>query len=67
LEARGNDLVTPQDGFSGLKEGGRWCLCVTRWHEALEAVAAPPVDLHATRASTVEFVTLEELQAHGLT
>jgi uncharacterized protein (DUF2237 family) len=65
--ARGNDLVTPQDGFPGLKEGDRWCLCVTRWHEALEAGAAPPVDLHATHASTLEFVTLEELQAHAVT
>jgi uncharacterized protein (DUF2237 family) len=25
------------------------------------------VDLHATHASTLEFVTLEELQAHALT
>ena len=65
--ARGNDLVTPQGDFPGLKEGDRWCLCVTRWHEALEAGVAPPVDLHATHASTLEFVTLEELQAHALT
>jgi uncharacterized protein len=65
--ARGNDLVTPQPGFPGLKEGDRWCLCVTRWHEALEAGVAPPVDLHATHASTLEFVTLEELQAHAST
>src|SRR6516165_7019283 len=65
--AHGNDLVTPQPGFPGLKEGDRWCLCVTRWHEALEAGVAPPVDLHATHASTLEFVTLEELQAHALT
>ena len=65
--ARGNDLVTPQPGFPGLKEGDRWCLCVTRWHEALEAGVAPPVDLHATHASALEFVTLEELQAHAST
>ena len=65
--ARGNDLVTPQPGFPGLQEGDRWCLSVTRWHEALEAGVAPPVDLHATHASTLEFVTLEELQAHTLT
>jgi uncharacterized protein len=65
--SRGNDLVTPQGGFPGLKEGDRWCLSVTRWHEALEAGVAPPVDLNATHASTLEFVTLEELQAHALT
>lgn len=65
--ARGNDLVTPQPGFPGLKEGDRWCLSVIRWHEALEAGVAPPVDLNATHASTLEFVTLEELQAHAST
>jgi len=65
--SRGNDLVTPQGDFPGLKEGDRWCLSVTRWHEALEAGFAPPVDLNATHASTLEFVTLEELEAHALT
>ena len=50
----------------GLKPGDRWCLCVTRWKEALEAGVAPPVDLAATHSSAVEFVNLEELQAHSL-
>jgi uncharacterized protein len=45
--SRGNDLVTPQAGFPRLKEGDRWCLCVTRCQEALEAGVAPPVDLEA--------------------
>ncbi len=65
---RGNDLVTPRPeyDFPGLKPGDGWCLCVTRWQEALEAGCAPPVDLEATHASTVEFVTLEELRAHAL-
>jgi uncharacterized protein (DUF2237 family) len=39
---------------------------VTRWKEALEAGVAPPVDLEATHSSAVEFVNLEELQAHAL-
>ena len=65
--SRGNDLVTPQQPyFPGLKPGDRWCLCVTRWKEALEAGVAPPVDLEATHSSAVEFVNLEELQAHAL-
>jgi len=68
--ARGNDLVTPQPGFPGLKEGDRWCLCVTRWHEALEAGVAPPVDLHATHASTLDVSGFlapkgRQDQAHG--
>lgn len=63
---QGNDLVTPQADFPGLREGDRWCLCVTRWKEALEAGVAPPVDLKATHSSALEFVGLEELQAHTL-
>ena len=42
------------------------CLCVTRWKEALEAGVAPPVDLEATHSSALEFVNLQELQAHAL-
>ncbi len=63
---RGNDLTTPMPayGFAGLKPGDRWCLCVTRWKEALEAGVAPPVILEATHVAALEFVDLEDLQAH---
>ena len=64
--SRGNDLVTPQPHFPGLTPGDRWCLCVTRWKEALEAGVAPPVDLESTHSSAVEFVDLNELKAHAL-
>jgi len=66
--ARGNDLVSPQPalGFPGLKPGDRWCLCATRWKEALEAGVAPPVILAATHISALEYVDLEELEAHAL-
>jgi len=66
--SRGNDLVTPvpAHGFPGLKDGDRWCVCVDRWKEALEAGVAPPVVLEATHVSTLEFVNLEELQAHAV-
>ena len=62
---QGNDLSTPHPewDFPGLKPGDKWCLCVTRWQEALEAGKAPLVDLEATHSSAVEFVTLEDLQA----
>jgi uncharacterized protein (DUF2237 family) len=65
---RGNDLVTPRPeyGFPGLKPGDRWCLCVTRWKEALEAGMAPPVLLDATHISSLEFVELEDLKRHAL-
>ncbi|GIW87961.1 MAG: hypothetical protein KatS3mg108_2285 [Isosphaeraceae bacterium] len=65
---RGNDLITPNPGygFPGLKPGDRWCLCVTRWKEALEAGVAPPVVLEATHMGALEFVDLAELQAHAV-
>lgn len=65
---RGNDLITPNPMymFPGLKPGDRWCLCVQRWKEALLAGVAPRVLLESTHISALEFVELEELQAHGL-
>jgi uncharacterized protein len=64
----GNDLVTPHPewGFPGLDPGDRWCVCVTRWVEALKRGRAAPVDLEATHSSALEFVTLEELRAHAV-
>ena len=67
-KSRGNDLSAPapQFGFPGLKAGDRWCLCVFRWREALDAGVAPPVVLKATHVAALEFVTLEELKQHAL-
>ncbi|MFZ3376140.1 MAG: DUF2237 domain-containing protein [Chthoniobacterales bacterium] len=64
---RGNDLITaiPEYDFPGLKPGDRWCLCVERWCEALEADCAPPVVLEATYAGALEYVSLSELKAHA--
>jgi len=64
----GNDLSTPvpEYQFPGLREGDRWCLCVQRWKEALDAGCAPQVVLEATHMSSVEFVDLEDLQAHAV-
>lgn len=66
--SRGNDLVTPVPAadFPGLEPGDRWCLCVTRWKEALQAGVAPPVILESTHASALEFVDLADLKAHAL-
>jgi len=65
---RGNDLTTPRPefGFPGLVEGNRWCLCVERWREALEAGCAPPVILEACHSSVIEFVDLADLEAHAI-
>ena len=67
-QAAGNDLITPLPifNFPGLNAGDKWCLCVNRWIEALEAGVAPPVDLEATHISALEFVSLAELKAHAL-
>ena len=61
----GNDLSTPRPefGFAGLRAGDRWCLCASRWAEALEAGAAPPVVLAATHARTLEWADLSDLRA----
>jgi uncharacterized protein (DUF2237 family) len=67
-KARGNDLSTPmpQYGFAGLKPGDRWCLCASRWKEALDAGAAPQVVLEATHAATLHVVPLEALKKHAV-
>ena len=64
--ARGNDLTTPRPEyrFAGLEPGDRWCLCATRWTEALAAGVAPPVVLESTHAAALRFVTLEQLENH---
>lgn len=66
--SRGNDLSTPrpEHGFAGLQPGDRWCLCASRWQEALEAGVAPAVVLESTHWRATEFVDLEDLRAHAL-
>ena len=64
----GNDLSTPNPryGFAGLKPGDRWCICVERWKQALDAGHACPVLLDATHISALEFVDLETLRQHSI-
>ena len=65
---QGNDLITPRPEmhFPGLEPGDRWCLCATRWLEAVEAGVAPPVVLASTNEVALEEVDLEVLKAHAL-
>lgn len=65
---RGNDLITPLPAyeFPGLKPGDRWCLCVSRWKEALDAGVAPPIVLEACHEKALQVVTLEELKQHAI-
>ena len=66
--AQGNDLSSPspQYGFPGLRPGDRWCLCASRWAEALRAGKAPKVHLAACHEKALEVVSLEDLQAHAV-
>ena len=59
----GNDLITPlpEYQFPGLKEGDQWCLCASRWVEALAKNKAPNLILEATHEKILEYVSLETL------
>ncbi len=65
--AQGNDLTTPrpESAFPGLQPGDRWCVCASRWQQALEDGVAPPVVLAATEASALDLIALEDLKAHA--
>ncbi len=67
-KSRGNDLSTPVPAynFPGLNPGDKWCLCASRWQEALAAGVAPPVYLEATHSAALKFVTLADLQQHAV-
>jgi len=66
--SRGNDLRTPRPeyGFLGLNPGDRWCLCASRWQEALDAGVAPPVILAATHEAAGAVVQRADLLRHAL-
>jgi uncharacterized protein len=65
---RGNDLSTPRPdfGFPGLRPGDRWCLCASRWKEALDAGVAPPIVLASTHHAALEHVSRDDLLAHAV-
>jgi uncharacterized protein (DUF2237 family) len=66
--SKGNDLTSPSpsQGFPGLKPRDKWCLCVSRWKEALDAGVAPAVTLSATHEAALKYVSLESLKRHAL-
>ena len=59
----GNDLTKdyPQYNFKGLRDGDKWCLCVSRWIEAHNAGCAPKIILEATNLNTLNYVSFETL------
>jgi uncharacterized protein len=66
--SRGNDLSTPMPyyEFPGLKPGDKWCLCVSRWQEALEAGVAPKIVLEACHEKALEVVNLNDLNQYAI-
>ncbi len=66
-KARGNDLLTPRPEFDfpGLEPGDRWCLCLSRWVEAVDANVAPPVILEATHEAVLRDVDPDVLREHA--
>lgn len=64
----GNDLSTPRPEFRfpGLRPGDRWCLCLPRWLEALEAGVAPKLVLKATHISAIEHISMDVLLEYAL-
>jgi uncharacterized protein (DUF2237 family) len=59
----GNDLSTPMPiyDFPGLKAGDRWCLCASRWLQALEAGHAPRVYVQSTHEAALRIIPMEKL------
>jgi uncharacterized protein len=64
----GNDLSTPRPeyGFPGLKPGNRWCVCLSRWKQALDAGVAPRIDLEATHEEALAVVPIDVLRQYAL-
>jgi uncharacterized protein (DUF2237 family) len=55
-KSKGNDLITPRDGFPGLVNGDKWCLCILRWIEAYKAGKAPKVIAKSTNEIAEKYI-----------
>lgn len=62
----GNDLETPNPyyRFPGLVPGDRWCLCASRWRQALNAGKAPNVIATATQDVALNYVSMDDIDEH---
>ncbi|PQE15979.1 hypothetical protein CJF31_00008575 [Rutstroemia sp. NJR-2017a BVV2] len=65
--SRGNDLRS-----IGLTAGRKWCLCASRWKEAMEAAQnsqdqslVPKVHLHATHERALDVVSMDDLKKYA--
>ena len=67
-KSKGNDLITavPEYNFMGLKEGDRWCLCASRWIEALDFKIAPKILLEATHIKMLDKIDFNTLKKFSI-
>lgn len=65
---QGNDLISPapQYGFPGLKDGDGWCVCASRWLEAVNAGFGCPIVLASTHEKTLQTIPLETLRQYAI-
>ena len=54
-------MSNPKWLFPGLRPGDKWCLCASRWAQALSYGCAPKVYLLATHERTLEVASLDVL------
>ena len=50
----------------GLKEGDRWCLCASRWIEALDFKIAPKILLEATHIKMLDKIDFNTLKKFSI-
>lgn len=58
----GNDLSSATEHFPGLKPGDKWCLCTSRWLQAMQSDMAPKVYLRATSIEVLKYIPLPLLK-----
>lgn len=66
--SKGNNLKD-----AGVKPGQKWCLCASRWQEAMKAVSegqlekehVPKVHLHATHDKALDVVSYKDLKQYA--
>jgi uncharacterized protein (DUF2237 family) len=61
-KSKGNDLISANYNFPGLKSGDKWCICIGRWLEAYEAGVAPKIDPYASSKLILNYISFEEIK-----
>ena len=65
-KSKGNDLITPNSYFPGLKSGDSWCLCILRWIEAYKAGVAPKIIAESTNEIARNYIDVNILLEYSV-